>query len=238
MHALRSSMIETGFAPAPELLRHTARAAPDPGPWQDAPGELVRHMLRAIASERGASGGRQGWRLRVRRLVEREQARLQALVEADGLAEAFERGRARVADGAVVGLLHLARAELPAAGPATVVAPLSILALGAYGRSALAPGAALDLLFLMAPWADERGQAERLTELVLAGLRDLGLEAGHATRTLQECRDLAASEPAVLASLLEARFLAGSFSLYGMLEAELKQLAGASAVPPSLKVAG
>jgi UTP:GlnB (protein PII) uridylyltransferase len=42
-----------------------------------------------------------------------------------------------------------------------------------------------------------------------------------------ECRDFAGSEPTVLASLLDARLLTGCFSLYGKLDAELKQMAGA-----------
>jgi [protein-PII] uridylyltransferase len=221
MYALHSTITETGVVPA------AARVRPDTALWQGAPGGSVRHVLRSIASEPATLPRRRRWRERARRLVDREHATLRARFEADGLVEPFLRGRTRLADGAVIGLLHLARAEIRPRGPESMIAPLTILALGGYGRRELAPGSDLDLLFLLAPAAGERTHAERLIGFVLAGLWDLGFEVGHATRSAAECRGLAASEPTVLASLLDARFLAGCFSLHGLLDAELKRMASA-----------
>jgi [protein-PII] uridylyltransferase len=49
---------------------------------------------------------------------------------------------------------------------------------------------------------------------VLTGLWGLGFTVGHATRTAAECRALADADPAVLASLLDDRFLAGAHSIH------------------------
>ena len=80
--------------------------------------DSVRHALRAIASDPAEALDRRRSLARVRALVARSQAMLRAGFEADGSVTAFLRGRARIADGAVIGLLHLARAvvaRIPAA---------------------------------------------------------------------------------------------------------------------------
>src|SRR5262249_21216409 len=46
----------------------------------------------------------------------------------------------------------------------------------------------------------------------------------HAARSPRECLDLAHSEPAVLASLLDRRFLWGGFALFATLDADLAAL--------------
>ena len=79
-----------------------------------------------------------------------------------------------------------------------------MVALGGYGRSELAPGSDVDLLFLV-EHQDPSGPA--FVEAVLYGLWDLGVEVGHATRTLDETRQAAAEEHSVLTALLDARLL-------------------------------
>jgi [protein-PII] uridylyltransferase len=156
--------------------------------------------------------------------VDRSQDMLRAGFEADGYAAAFLRGRARIADGAVIGLLHLARAIVRSDKVVAAIPPVTVLAVGGYGRRELAPASDLDLLFLLGD-SGERANAERLIGSVLTGLWDLGFEVGHTSRTLAECEALASAEPKVLASLFDARFLAGSFSLYGRLDASVRQTA-------------
>jgi [protein-PII] uridylyltransferase len=193
---------------------------------QDAasPVDSVRHALRAIASDPAEALDRRRWLVRLRALVDRSQTILRAGFEGDGSVTAYLHGRARIADGAVVGLLHLARAVAPSEKVVTVIAPLAVLAVGGYGRRELAPASDLDLLFLLGDPAG-RAHAERLIGFVLTGLWDLGFEVGHTSRTLAECEELASAEPKVLASLLDARFLAGSFGLYGRLEIGVRQTA-------------
>jgi [protein-PII] uridylyltransferase len=225
MYPLQSTTIEAGFAVAEPLdgrrlgsktssLRHFHDAAPPAG--------SVRHVLRAIASDPGEALDRKRWLARVRPLVDRSHATLRARFEADGSVAAFLRGRTWLADGAVIGLLHLARAVVRSDAVVTPIAPVTVLAVGGYGRRELAPASDLDLLFLLGDPAG-RAHAERLIGFVLTGLWDLGFEVGHATRTVVESVELARVDRSVLASLLDARFLAGSCALHAMLERDVRQ---------------
>ena len=109
MYPVQSTTIEAGIAVAEPLrdrelgpkasyLRGLDDAAPSTG--------SVRHVLRAIASDPGVALDRKRWLARVRPLVDSSHATLRTRFEADGSVEAFLRGRTRLADGAVIGLLH------------------------------------------------------------------------------------------------------------------------------------
>lgn len=232
MYALQSTTTETGVAPA----KASVRARPEPvavhAVYEDTPGRSARHVLRAIATE--PATGRRRWLERVRPLVEREHALLQARFEANGCVEALMRGRTRLADGVVLGLLSLARAAV-SGDVVTGLPPVTIVGVGGYGRRELAPASDLDLLFLLGDASRPDGYAERVIGFMLAGLWDLGFAAGHATRTLAECRTLAAADPIVLASLLDSRFLAGSSGRYAAFEAGFK---GVASGPVAEVVAG
>lgn len=62
---------------------------------------------------------------------------------------------------------------------------LSLVAVGGYGRSELAPHSDIDLLFLLpykqTPWG------EQVVEYLLYLLWDLGLKVGYATRSVDAC---------------------------------------------------
>jgi hypothetical protein len=189
-----------------------------------APAESVRHVLRAIVSNPAESLDRKRWLARVRPLVDRSHAALRSRFEADGSGAEFQRGRVRLADGAVIGLLHPARAAVTDDDAVTAVAPVTVLAVSGYGRRELAPASDLDLLFLTDGSAVRRAYAERLIGYLLTGLWDLGFQIGHAARTVAECERLPRAEPTVLARLLDSGFLAGSFGLYGRLDAGVTQI--------------
>jgi [protein-PII] uridylyltransferase len=221
MYALPWTTTEAGSSltlPPWSRPGETTPANPDDA----APGAVVRHVLRAAASDPAVLLDRQRWLARVRPLVDRSQATLRARFEAEGSVEAFLRGRTRLADGAAIGLLHLARAVVRSDDVVTAITPVTVLAVGGYGRRELAPASDLDLLFLMGNPAG-RAHAERVIGFVLAGLWDLGFEVGHATRTVAECMKLARIDHSVFGSLLDARFLAGSFGLHAMLEGDVRQ---------------
>ncbi len=196
-------------------------------PVCDMPTAAVRHALRALASEAGTRAGLPGVKF-MRPLVAQAHEVLRERLEAGGSVQGYLRGRARLADSAVVGLLHIAAMSTGLRGD-TMVAPLAAVAVGGYGRSELAPGSDLDVLFLLPESSQSRagGGAAATTacvSAVVAGLWDLGFVLDHAARSSRECLDLAHSEPAVLAGLLDRRFLWGGFGLFAALDADLARL--------------
>ena len=81
-------------------------------------------------------------------------------------------------------------------------APLSLLAVGGYGRGELFPHSDIDLLVLAEPHVQETYSAA-LSEFFTL-LWDTGLAVGHAVRSAAECT-IAAADQTVMTALLEAR---------------------------------
>ncbi len=94
--------------------------------------------------------------------------------------------------------------------------PVSLIAVGGYGRGELHPYSDVDLLILL----DESVSAEPPRSLsdFLTQLWDIGLEIGHSVRTIQECRQQAEEDITIATNLLEARFLCGDEKLFESLE--------------------
>jgi UTP:GlnB (protein PII) uridylyltransferase len=184
----------------------------------------IRHALRALACETDRRAGLRGVKL-LRPLVAQAHKALRERLEAGGSVEDNLRGRARLADSAVVGLLHLASASTGMRG-GSMIAPLAAVAVGGYGRRELAPGSDLDLLFLLpeGSHSGSTGATAACVNAVVAGLWDLGFVLDHATRSSRDSLDLAQSEPAVLAGLLDRRFLWGGYGLFAALDADLARL--------------
>ncbi|MEO5362909.1 MAG: [protein-PII] uridylyltransferase [Magnetococcus sp. DMHC-8] len=120
----------------------------------------------------------------------------------------------------------------------------SVVATGGYGRGELAPYSDIDLLFLLpnelaltrsrkkaaaAPARPARGAVassapappdepqdplSRRVEQMLYCLWDMGLDVGHAVRTVQECVQLARQNVEIRTSMLESRFLSGDKTLF------------------------
>ena len=86
----------------------------------------------------------------------------------------------------------------------------ALFAIGGFGRGLLFPHSDVDLLALV----EASGQArQRALEQCFATLWDIGLKVGHAVRDPLQCRTLAAQEPSVFTSLLDARRLVGDAAL-------------------------
>ncbi len=89
---------------------------------------------------------------------------------------------------------------------------LSIIAVGGYGRAALAPGSDIDLLFVRpykkTPWS------ENVLEYLLYFLWDLGQKVGHATRSIDECISMSKRDMTIRTSILEARYVWGDKGLF------------------------
>ena len=81
--------------------------------------------------------------------------------------------------------VHVFRARNPTEGER-----LALMAVGGYGRGALAPFSDIDLLFLR-PYK-QTAHTESVIEFMLYALWDLGFKVGHASRTVDECVKLVA----------------------------------------------
>ncbi len=97
---------------------------------------------------------------------------------------------------------------------------VAVVAVGGYGRGALAPGSDIDLLFLT-PYK-RTGWTESVIETVLYGLWDLKQKVGQATRSTDDCLRYAREDMTVRTSLLETRLICGDADLYEEMRARLR----------------
>ncbi|MBN9319966.1 MAG: [protein-PII] uridylyltransferase [Caulobacterales bacterium] len=107
--------------------------------------------------------------------------------------------------------VHMIRARNPTEGER-----LGVVAVGGYGRGALAPYSDLDLLFLR-PYK-QTAHVESVIEFMLYALWDLGFKVGHASRTVEECIKLSREDFTIRTSILEARRLTGDERLFDELQ--------------------
>ncbi len=89
---------------------------------------------------------------------------------------------------------------------------LTLIAVGGYGRGQMAPFSDIDLLFLT-PWK-QTGWGEQVIETMLYLLWDMGLQVGHATRSLDDMIRMAKADITIRTALLESRFVWGDQALY------------------------
>ena len=91
-------------------------------------------------------------------------------------------------------------------------ADLALLGVGGYGRGQLYPHSDVDVLVLVQDeLAGDRG--ERVGRFFTA-LWDIGVELGHAVRTIDECEHEMRADVTVMTSLLENRRIAGARPLF------------------------
>lgn len=88
----------------------------------------------------------------------------------------------------------------------------TLVAVGGYGRGRLCPGSDIDILLLFKRRISRA--AEEFVKTLLYPLWDLGLDLGHGVRTVADCVSLAQKDFQVLASLLDARPLAGAAEVF------------------------
>ena len=135
--------------------------------------------------------------------------------------------RAAVVDLILRGLWDAARKSLSAQAQKEFP-PLTLVALGGYGRGELNPHSDIDFMFLhdgqlVAHQTRPLPHLERIMDGVGLPLWDLGLKPGHSVRTLADCVAVAndSSDPRSMetkTALIEARFLAGDEKLFRQLE--------------------
>lgn len=89
---------------------------------------------------------------------------------------------------------------------------IALLGLGGYGRCEMSPYSDIDLLFLRPENAPEG--VYRGIRSILYLLWDARVELGHSVRTVDECKDEANKDLAVLTSLMDIRRVWGSPEIY------------------------
>ena len=98
---------------------------------------------------------------------------------------------------------------------------IALIAVGGYGRGQLFPHSDVDILILLPAPPDDLLR-EKL-ETLISSFWDIGLEAGHSVRTLDECFEVAAGDVTVQTTLLESRLLGGNRDLYRRFTRRLQQ---------------
>lgn len=98
---------------------------------------------------------------------------------------------------------------------------IALVAVGGYGRGQLFPHSDVDILILL-PAAPEAALREKL-ELLVGTFWDIGLDAGHSVRTLDECFEVAAGDVTIQTNLLESRLISGNRELYRRFTRKLQQ---------------
>lgn len=93
--------------------------------------------------------------------------------------------------------------------------PYALVALGGYGRAEQCVYSDIDLLFLFENKVPP--EAEALVREIVYPLWDMGLEVGHAVRSIKDCIQLARQDLEVLTSLIDGRFICGMSPLYHQL---------------------
>ena len=98
----------------------------------------------------------------------------------------------------------------------------SLIAVGGYGRGELAPHSDLDILFLLRNklTKNDNKKIEKVIQLILYILWDLGYTVGHSTRTVYDCIEKSKSDLTISTSLLEKRFVAGNNQIFYLLNNE------------------
>ena len=102
---------------------------------------------------------------------------------------------------------HLYHSPIPSDGER-----MAVVATGGYGRGLMAPESDIDLLFIL-PYK-QTAWGEQVAEAILYCLWDMGLNVGHATRSVNESIRQARRDMTVRTGILEARFLTGDQALY------------------------
>lgn len=194
--------------------------APKPSPWRIADivdGRKLRIQLTAAALDNGSDPTAQ--RKRALDLIHAALFRGRMIAQerleegADGLDTAgllsavMDEALSALYDFTVV---HIFRAHNP-----TEAERMSVLAVGGYGRSVLAPSSDVDLLFVRN--YKQTAWAESVIEYMLYALWDMGLKVGHAFRTIDECIKLSKEDVTIRTSILDKRLLFGDAGIFDKL---------------------
>ncbi|MCK7595237.1 [protein-PII] uridylyltransferase [Pseudomarimonas salicorniae] len=151
-----------------------------------------------------------GWRDSARELLANEDRELAVSFDAGAGAEDLLLRRCRAVDQVVKSAWRQVAGE---------PAGLSLLATGGYGRRELYPHSDIDLLVVGEPADQDAGQSA--IQGFLAALWDIGLQPGHASRSVRQCAEEAAGDLTIATALLDARMLVGEMRVLEALRVAL-----------------
>ena len=103
-------------------------------------------------------------------------------------------------------------AHIYPSGNRTAAERLTILAVGGYGRSEMAPHSDIDIAFITP--MRRSAWCEQVIETMLYVLWDLGLKVGHSSRTIADTMRMAREDLTIRTALLEARMVWGDSAVY------------------------
>jgi [protein-PII] uridylyltransferase len=104
------------------------------------------------------------------------------------------------------------------------IIPVSLVALGGYGRGELNPGSDVDVMFLHGhAGKDLPPSLQQTVEQVLYFLWDIGFKVGHSTRSVREAIAQANGDMLTKTALLEARHLTGDKELFQRFRAQFRK---------------
>ncbi len=181
------------------------------------PGDALRNALTAMARDKGADAAklRAGALPLFKQALAEARADVRHTLEAGGTGLGAAQQLARAADTLISVLYDFTVKHAFYAQNPTESEHIAVVAVGGYGRGALAPGSDIDLLFVLPH--KQTAWGESAIEFMLYLLWDLGLKVGHATRSLDECVRLAKSDHTIRTAVLEARFVCGRMPLFDRL---------------------
>jgi len=149
-----------------------------------------------------------------RAFLDRARAQLEAMHKQGVPGDEVARRHAEAVDVVVRALFAAAHAKH--------ALPVSLVAVGGYGRAELCPYSDLDIWFLVDNSRDK--EAQILADEVLYPLWDLKMEVGHAVRTPGESIDQARQDLTAATALLDVRFLDGDRGPFEKLKRELTRV--------------
>ena len=175
---------------------------------------LRQEVAQLVAAPKGNFEGRTAVLERLKVLLNSSVATARHQLEADGDGRSCAHGLSLFQDELIRLVYDYTVSHVhPAASDA---ARIAIVATGGYGRGMLAPRSDIDLLFLLP--SKPTSWSASVTEHMLYILWDLGLKVGHASRTVDQCLQMAGADLTIHTAMLDARLILGDCPLFQELE--------------------
>jgi UTP:GlnB (protein PII) uridylyltransferase len=168
----------------------------------------LRRELRASAGDLARRSDRQALHARIGPIVNAAVAELREWRAAGTGDRQLALVWGRLVDAAVMEAYRLARFQ---SGGHPIVAPLTTVAVGAYGEQELLPEQAAGLLSIVPPDGRELA-GRRMAHHLVENLEALGLAIDHSTAAPGACVAFARDYPRVAVMLSTGRHLAGSYA--------------------------